>query len=195
MLRSRPELTWKYMAQIGRAAFAARFNRGHEVIAEMEARFERVWTLTQNVDGFHRQAGSKNVIDVHGDMHELYCTACSFREWVNEFDEASLPPRCPECETILRPDVVLFGETLPPEKVERLYREVARGFDLVFTVGTTSVFPYIAEPVWIAAQLGKPTVEINPGPSEVSDIVDVKLSMGAARALDAIWKRYQARDP
>ena len=192
-MRSRPELTWKYLAQIGRAAFAARFNRGHEVIAEIEASFERVWTLTQNVDGFHRQAGSKNVIDIHGDMHDLYCTACRFREIVDEFDEASLPPRCPECGTILRPDVVLFGETLPPEKVERLYHEVARGFDVVFSIGTTSVFPYIAQPVWIAAQSGQPTVEINPGPSEVSDLVDVKLAMGAARALDAIWRRYQAR--
>ena len=192
-MRSRPELTWKYLAQIGRAAFAARFNRAHEVIAEMEARFERVWTLTQNVDGFHRQAGSKNVIDIHGDMHDLYCTACSFRQRVDEFDEASLPPRCPECGTILRPDVVLFGELLPPEKVQRLYHEVGRGFDLIFTIGTTSVFPYIAEPVWIAARSGKPTVEINPGPSEVSDLVDVKLAMGAAQALDAIWRQYQAR--
>jgi NAD-dependent deacetylase len=192
-MRSRPELTWKYLAQIGRAAFAAKFNRGHEVIAEMEARFDRVCTLTQNVDGFHRQAGSKNVIDIHGDMHDLLCTACSFRERVNAFDEASLPPQCPECETILRPDVVLFGEMLPAEKVERLYHEVARGFDLVFTIGTTSVFPYIAQPVWIAARSGKPTVEINPGQSEVSELVDVKLPMGAAQALDAIWGRYRAR--
>jgi NAD-dependent deacetylase len=190
-MRTRPELTWKYLAQIGRAAFAARFNRGHEVIAEMEARFERVWTLTQNVDGFHRQAGSQNVIDIHGDMHDLYCTACGLRQTVDRFDEASLPPRCPECETILRPDVVLFGEMLPAEKVERLYQEVTRGFDVVFSIGTTSVFPYIAQPVLIAAQSGKPTVEINPGPSEVSDLVEVTLRMGAARALDAIWGRYQ----
>ena len=190
-LRTRPELTWKYLAEIGRAALGAKPNRGHEVIAEMEGHFERVWTLTQNVDGFHRQAGSNNVIDIHGDMHQLYCTACDFRRAVDQFTELSIPPRCPECEAILRPDVVLFGELLPPEKVELLYRELAAGFDLVFTIGTTSVFPYISEPVRIASQSGRPTVEINPGTSEVSDLVDVKLSLGAAAALDAIWQRYR----
>jgi NAD-dependent deacetylase len=157
----------------------------------MEAHFDRVWTLTQNVDGFHRQAGSKNVIDIHGDMHELCCTACGFRQTVSELTELSIPPRCPECEAILRPDVVLFGEMLPPEKVQRLYRELAAGFDLVFSVGTTSVFPYIAEPVLAASRAGVPTVEINPGISEVSHLADVRLAMGAAKALDAIWRRYQ----
>jgi len=191
MMQVRPELTWKYLAEIGRAALGARFNRGHEVIAEMEAHFDRVWTLTQNVDGFHRQAGSKNVIDVHGDMHELHCTACEFRRTVRGFTELSIPPRCPDCEAILRPDVVLFGEMLPTEKVERLYRELAVGFDVVFTVGTSSVFPYIAEPVLRASHLGVPTVEINPGSSDVSSLVDVKLAMGAAKALDVIWRRYQ----
>lgn len=191
MMQVRPELTWKYLAEIGRAAFGARFNRGHEVIAEMEAHFDRVWTLTQNVDGFHRQAGSKNVIDVHGDMHELYCTACGFRRTVSEFGDLPMPPRCPECEAIFRPDVVLFGEMLPAAKVERLYRELAAGFDVVFSVGTTSVFPYIAEPVLRASHVGVPTVEINPGESDVSNVVDVRLAMGAADALDAIWRRYQ----
>ena len=62
---------------------------------------------------------------------------------------------------------------------------------MVFTIGTTSVFPYIAEPVLMAARSGRPTVEINPGTSEVSHLVDVKLAMGAAEALDAIWRRYQ----
>ena len=124
-------------------------------------------------------------------MHELYCTACEFHQTVSEFTELSIPPRCPECEAILRPDVVLFGEILPTEKVERLYRELASGFDVVFSVGTSSVFPYIAEPVYRANRAGVPTVEINPGTSDVSDLVDVKLAMGAADALDAIWRRYQ----
>ena len=67
VMEQRPELTWKYLAQVERACRGARHNRAHEVIAEMEARFTRVWTLTQNVDGFHRAAGARNVIDIHGD--------------------------------------------------------------------------------------------------------------------------------
>ena len=161
------------------------------MIAEMERHFERVWTLTQNVDGFHRQAGSTNVIDIHGDMHDLYCTACGFRQSVHEFNELSLPPECPQCEGIVRPDVVLFGEMLPGEKVVRLHEELSTGFDIVFSVGTTSVFPYIAEPVLDARRRGVPTVEINPGTSEVSHLVDEKLALGAAAALDAIWRGYR----
>ena len=193
-LAARPELTWKYLAEIGRAVLGASFNRGHEVIAEMERHFRRVCVLTQNIDGYHRAAGSQNVIDIHGDMHTLYCTACPFRQSLAEFDKLAIPPRCPDCGAILRPDVVLFGETLPWEKLTRLYEELDAGFDVVFSVGTTSVFPYIAEPVALAGELGWATVEINPGVSQVSDMVDLRLPLGAADALNAIWRRYQQRE-
>ena len=63
-------------------------------------------------------------------------------------------------------------------------------FDIVFTVGTTSVFPYISQPVYYARQLGIPTIEINPGRSKVSDTVDYKISAGAAETLDALWNIY-----
>ena len=191
----RPELTWKYLAQIEQTCRDARPNRAHEVIAEMEAHFERLWTLTQNVDGFHRQAGARHIIDIHGDLHHLRCTQCSFWQAVENYAELSFPPRCPRCNAILRPDVVLFGEVLPKEKLHTLYREMYEGFDMVFSIGTTSVFPYIAEPVRWAAQQKRPTVEINPGTTCVSHLVDVRLPMRAAPALDMIWNRYRGHTP
>ena len=190
MLRARPELTWKYLGQIERAARGATFNRAHQVIAEIEGRFERVWTLTQNIDGFHRRAGARNVLEIHGDLHNLSCTACALRTTVDDFSQLAIPPRCPECQAILRPDVVLFGEMLPRETVGRLYEQLGAGFDAVFSIGTTSVFPYIAHPVELARRYGWASVEINPGESRVSHLVDVKLALGAAAALDAIWRRY-----
>jgi NAD-dependent deacetylase len=189
----RPELTWKYLSQVEAAARGATFNRAHAVIAEMENHFPRVWTLTQNVDGFHRTAGSTNVIDIHGDMHRLRCVQCDERQTVVDYGCLPFPPRCAKCEGWIRPEVVLFGELLPLDKLQILQEELQRGFDLVFSIGTTSVFPYIAEPVETAHRMRKPTVEINPGRSEISHLVDVKLSLGAARALDAIWQRYQQR--
>jgi NAD-dependent deacetylase len=93
----------------------------------------------------------------------------------------------------LRPDVVLFGESLPAHKLAQLEEESARGFDLIFTVGTTSAFAYVAEPVERASRAGVPTVEIKPGTSAVSDLVSVKLTMSAARALALIWDRYRER--
>ena len=190
MLRTRPQLTWKYLAEIGRAAMSATYNRGHEVIAEMEEHFEHVCVLTQNIDGFHRLAGSKNVIDIHGDMHTLYCTACDFRQSVSQFDNIQIPPHCPDCDALLRPQVVLFGESLEEHKIEKLYHELDAGFDFVFTIGTTSVFPYIAQPVHLARELGWTTVEINPAQSQVSPLVDHRLKMTAAAALDEIWRLY-----
>jgi NAD-dependent deacetylase len=194
MMRRRPDLTWKYLAQIAHACRHATFNRGHQVIAEMERHFDRVWTLTQNVDGFHRQAGSRNLIDIHGDLHELICTACADRQTLvaDRWLELTIPPRCARCGGLVRPDVVLFGEMLPLEKVARLSEELARGFDMVFSIGTTSVFPYIAEPVELARRAGQTTVEINPDKSEVSHLVDIKLPLEAAAALDLIWQRWHA---
>jgi NAD-dependent deacetylase len=87
---------------------------------------------------------------------------------------------------LVRPEVVLFGEMLPLDRTRVLQTELMRGFDAVFSIGTTSVFPYIAEPVLDARRRGGLTVEINPGTSEVSHLVDYRLRTGAAAAMDAV---------
>ena len=186
----RPELTWKYLLQIEQACRVAKPNRGHEVIAAIESRFDRVWVLTQNVDGFHRQAGSRNVIDIHGDLHHIRCMRCPYRQAVDDYSGFSIPPRCPGCRGVLQPDVVLFGEELPARQLVTYQAETRRGFDLVISVGTTSVFPYISAPVLAAYQLRDPSIEINPGETEVTRFVTVKVSHRAAPALDAIWSAY-----
>jgi NAD-dependent deacetylase len=189
MLRSEPEVTWKYLAQIARACQGATFNRGHRLIAQFEYALPRVWVLTQNVDGFHRAAGSTNVLDIHGDMHDLMCTNCSWGEWIDDFNELSIPPECPECGGLVRPQVVLFGELLPFDKVDRLHAELSEGFDVIFAIGTTALFPYISEPVFAASQSNTLTVEINPDLTELTDVVDVALPVSAAEALEAIWEQ------
>lgn len=191
MLRERPEVCWKYIHQIERACRGATWNRAHEVLALMEARYERTWVLTQNVDAFHRRAGSKNVIEIHGDVHRLTCTRCEFRDCVEDYAALSIPPRCPDCGAIVRPEVVLFGEMLPLDAVAALKRELDRGFDLVVSIGTTSVFPYIAAPVVLARRAGRDTVEINPGATGVSHVVTHRVQSRAAVALDAIWQRLE----
>lgn len=193
ILCDHPELTWKYLARMERACRGVQHNRAHEVIAEMERHFDRVWTLTQNVDGLHRAAGTRNLIEIHGDLHRLRCMRCLHRQTVADYSGLTFPPRCPKCPGLLRPDIVLFGEPLSLERLMMLCTELDNGFDLVFSIGTSSVFSYAAEPVQMAAQFGRPTIEINPGISEVSDLVDIKLSMRAAPALDAIWQACQLR--
>lgn len=189
-LERQPEVTWKYLAQIEKNLRNAKYNRGHEVIAEMERQFMRVWVLTQNIDGFHQAAGSKNVIDIHGNMHRLLCVRCGWRNNIKDFSEIEIPPSCPNCKAIARPDVVFFGEMLPEEKLTMLYQELKRGFDIYFSIGTTSVFPYIQQPIFYAKSAGCPTVEINPADTEISQVVDIKLDMRAAEALGLIWKNF-----
>jgi NAD-dependent deacetylase len=189
MMRRNPALTWKYIHQIEASARGASFNRAHAVLADAERQFERAWVLTQNVDGLHRKAGSTKVIDIHGDVHRVLCTACRYEETVEDYADLAPLPLCPDCRAPLRPDIVLFGELLPLSKVEILERELRRGFDLVFSIGTTSVFPYIARPVIEARMRRTPTIEINPGETVISEEVDVKLRMRAAEACEAIWAR------
>lgn len=191
MMARAPHIAWKYISQIERACRGAHYNDGHRVIAALEDCFEGVCVLTQNVDGFHRAAGSRNLIEIHGNIHDLYCMNCDYRRTVADYAMLTIPPPCPRCEGLLRPNVVLFGELLPEGAVFHLYEQLALGFDMVFSVGTTSTFPYIAEPVFEARRAGIPTVEINPSETVVSDFVDFKLAAGAAVCLTRLWERLQ----
>ena len=175
MLRERPEVTWHYLLELEKSGRGATPNRGHRVIAEMDEYFDAVWILTQNVDGLHQRAGSKHVLDVHGNLHHLECTRCGSRTVAHDYSHLDLPPRCQECSGIIRPCVVLFGEDLPYGKLARLWHEFRAGFDVIFTIGTSSLFDYIVEPVRMGRETGIPTVEINPESTAVSGEVDFKI--------------------
>ncbi len=188
--RSDPDLTWKYLGQIGKACDAAKFNRGHELLAIMEQHFKDFCVLTQNIDGFHRDAGSKNLIEIHGNLHHLYCEACNSQKQVDSFDSIPIPPQCEQCGSLMRPKVVLFDEMLGTDSVAHLGRQWKSGFDVVISIGTTSVFPYIAEPVLHCHQTGKLSIEINPTETQVSHQCTYRIPLPATIALQEIWDRY-----
>lgn len=183
-----PALTWKYIAQIEQACRGAGHNAAHAVLAQLEAHCAQVCVLTQNVDGFHAMAGSGDVIEMHGNLHQLQCTVCDHSEWAPDYSSlAAIPPCCVHCGALVRPRVVLFGEMLPTDAVTRYEDVLAEQFDVVMAIGTTAVFPYIASPVLKAAQRGATTVEINPGISELSSRVGYRIPLGAAQALTSLW--------
>lgn len=190
-IRRDPQAVWRHLGRVEQACRNATPNRGHAVIAAMEREIERVWVLTQNVDGFHQRAGSCNVIAIHGNLHKLRCCSCSYRTSVETFAGLDpLPPTCPSCGGMLRPDVVLFGEHLDQDNLDLYDREVNRAFDLVISIGTSSLFDYIMEPVIDAALFERVSVEINPEPTQISELVTLRLPLGAEEALVAIWERY-----
>ena len=185
MMQLRPEVCWKYIGQVEHACREAEPNRAHRVITELQRHLDVV-VLTQNVDGLHRSAGTRELIEMHGNVHELHCTRCEWERWVPDYADLELPPRCPRCGAGVRPRVVLFGEALPELAVTRLEREIERGFCVVLVVGTTAVFPYIAAPVLLAPRWGARTAEINPGRSMISDKVDLRIEARAAPTFDAL---------
>lgn len=192
MLRERPEITWKYLWEIADRCRGVSPGMSHRVIAGIAAAKPHAWVLTQNVDGLHAASGVENLIEIHGRAADLYCTACGGR-----FDGGKLlfsraceppaPPRCPRCGEILRPDVVLFGEQLPLGEMKKYDALMTAGIDLVLSVGTSSLFPYISMPVEIAHEAGVPSVEINTGRTGISDLVTERLEMECDEALVAIW--------
>ena len=184
-----PEITWKYLAQIEKACRGAKPNAAHLAIAELEHHIPYVLILTQNVDGLHHKAGSSQVVEIHGSLRNLFCTRCNFKKSADSWESMSLPPMCPACGGMLRTNVVLFDENLPTSAVDRLHEELELGFDIVITIGTSSTFHYIAQPVLQAAQAGIPTVEINPIKTNLSMHVDFHLAMGAVQAMLSIMAK------
>lgn len=201
--REDPKLCWKYIRELELACRGAEPNEGHRILAKWERdRFSRFWILTQNIDRFHVRAGSFNVIEIHGNVESLECTVCDWssssytNESIEEVGDTATwkTPTCDACGAIARPPVILFGEQLRREDIESYGREIESGppFDVVLSIGTTSVFPYIAAP-FLRGGLTTTTVEINPDTTEVSHAADYLLRMPAARALVDIDDRMVFR--
>lgn len=186
MLQRDPALCWKYLAELGKACLGARPNAGHAAIAELQRRKPGCWVLTQNIDGYHRQAGSppERLIEIHGQLAPLYCQSCGAEDpELAAHLQRPLPPRCAQCGGILRPPVVLFEEMLPEQAIDRLYEQVRKGFEVVLAVGTTASFPYIVEPLAQARRNGGFTAEINPATTDLSGWVDAHIMRGSLDVL------------
>ncbi|MBK8251277.1 MAG: NAD-dependent deacylase [Polyangiaceae bacterium] len=191
MMAEDPAVCWKYIHQIEKACRGAKPNLAHEIVAKFDGLVKRTWVVTQNVDGFHTRAGSTNVIEMHGNISRLKCTACSYQSRVDNYEGLGSVPICPKCGAVVRPDVVLFGEMLSDWAINTLRNELERGFDVVFSIGTTSAFPYISAPVVLAARRGATTVEINPQSTPISGLVSHCLRAKAGESLSAIWHALQ----
>ncbi|MES1927628.1 Sir2 family NAD-dependent protein deacetylase [Salinisphaera dokdonensis CL-ES53] len=161
-------------------------NPGHEAIAALE-RHLPVAIATQNVDGLHAAAGSRDIAELHGNIWIERCPNCAVETVlpVAEPDESAPLARCPQCDTLTRPGVVWFGEMLPMEALDRAQDELRR-CDCVLVVGTSNqVYPAAA--LVEQAVAGPATViEINPEPTAASSAVDIRIADRASVALPAI---------
>ncbi len=170
-LRRNPRVVWQWIQRLRVPLANARPNPGHYALADMEdalAGVAPVTIVTQNIDGLHQAAGSRRVVELHGNALRFYCTGCGRRyQWL-PLRLAELPPRC-GCGGCLRPDVVLFGEPLPRQTWLEAVGAASRA-KVVMVVGTSLQVEPAASLPEVAMRHGAMAVEVNLEPTVMSSV-------------------------
>jgi NAD-dependent deacetylase len=178
-----PKRVWDWYAWRRALVARAEPNAGHRALAVIERHAADFVLITQNVDGLHQRAGSRRIVEVHGNIARVKCS----REGVIVADwrQDEQVPRCPGCGSLLRPDVVWFEEALPPAALEAA-EDAARRCAVLLVVGTSAeVYPAAALPMYAKAS-GATVVEINPNATPLSDRADYVLRGPAGAILPAL---------
>lgn len=186
LLRSDPRMFWDWF--LFRRGFLSTVepNPGHRSIAQWEDRFESFLLVTQNVDGLHAKAGSRSMVELHGNIWRNRCQSCETIIGDLAVDPAAALPCC-SCGGLVRPDVVLFGEALPPSAWRRAC-EAAMTCDLFVTIGTSAVVYPAAELPMIARRRGAMLIEVNPEETELTAISDMSLRGKAGEILPELTR-------
>ena len=178
-----PEVVWEWYHWRRSLVFAAKPNAGHEALAKMEKYYPAFHIITQNVDGLHQRAGSKNVIELHGNIMRNKCIACSYVSEASPEERGVL--KCPECGELLRPDVVWFGELLPQDAIATA-QQVTTDAEVFFSIGTSSTVEPAASLPFLAKANSAFLVEINPEATPISDIVKERSPFAVEKFLPAL---------
>ncbi len=165
-----PKLIWDWYAWRREAVKGVRPNAGHSALVEIEKNISAFTLITQNVDGLHRFAGSRNVIELHGNILRVRCSDCRTltETWG---DDSEAVPRCETCNGLLRPDVIWFGEALPRAELESAV-SAAREAQVFFSIGTSGVVQPAAALAHAARNKGAVVVEINAEPTPLTQKTD-----------------------
>jgi NAD-dependent deacetylase len=176
-----PQLVWEwYVWRRDRIAPCAP-NPAHHALITLEQRIPDFTLITQNVDGLHRRAGSRNILHLHGTIWEVRCTGCG-RVEENRDPELAYPPLCPACGKLLRPNVVWFGEALDPAILAGA-EEALHKCEILLVVGTSAVVQPAASMALWAKRAGAYVVEINLEPTPLSRAVDASFQGKAGEIL------------
>ena len=215
--RADPRKVWSFYSMRLRVLVEAEPNAGHAALAALEREGRVSTVVTQNIDGLHQRAGSRDVVEVHGSIRRSTCLDCGASYGLDELlgmleggdlaapTEAApaLPvgpvasaeaPVCRRCGAIVKPDVVMFGEVLPEAAIDRAY-ELARSTGLLLVVGSTlEVWPVSMLPQETLAGGGQVAV-VNKGPTAIDDLAVVKIDGGAGETLAALFAGLSFKAP
>lgn len=181
-----PQLVWDWYEWRRGMVRAAQPNPAHVALAQLEARVKGLTLITQNVDGLHQRAGSRDVLELHGNILRSKC----FNEDMvaEDFDMAHVPPRCLRCGGNMRPDVVWFGEALPAGVLRKAI-EAAQACEVFLSIGTSALVYPAAELPHTARVAGAKVVEINRDPTPLSESTHYALHGKAGEILPLIMQR------
>ncbi len=181
--RRDPALVWRWYAERRAMIATAQPHEGHAALARWEPQFDAFVVLTQNIDGLHVAAGSKNVVELHGNIFRYKCFDRDHPAR-GPFPPDEAPPRC-TCGSFLRPDVVWFGESLDPRHLATADAALAR-CDVLLVVGTSGLVYPAAGFAEVAKENGARVIEINPERTPLSALADVFVAGGAKTILPAL---------
>jgi len=181
-----PKLIWDWYAWRREAIKAVRPNAGHYALVEIEKHVPQFTLITQNVDGLHRMAGSRNLLELHGNIQRVRCAECyTFADTWG--DDTESVPHCEVCGGLLRPDVVWFGESLPRDQLEGAI-VAARSCEVFFSIGTSGVVQPAASLAHAARNRGAVVVEINAEPTPLTEKADYFLQGKSGEILPELVK-------
>jgi NAD-dependent deacetylase len=192
--RRDPVLVWEWYNWRRERISKCMPNPAHDVMAAWSLRYPQFILVTQNVDGLHEKAGTRNVLRFHGSIWEVQCwqncPSSPDRWWNDQVPLSPLPPTCPYCKGWLRPGVVWFGDGIDPDVLRRA--DLAAECDLFLTVGTSSLVHPAAGLVFEARSQGAFTVEINPEATPSSSAVDLAIQGPSEEVLPEVERFLQA---
>jgi NAD-dependent deacetylase len=179
-----PKIVWEFYKYRQELICNCNPNLGHISIANFQnIKKESSYVLTQNIDGLHEKAGSKNIVELHGNIFKAECTKCKSIDKINQKLKELLPPLCKTCKNILKPGVILFGEPLNWEVWEKA-EQISNNCDVMFIVGTSlNVGPVNQLPLY-AKRNGSILIEVNPEPATIfTELMDYSIQGSATEVL------------
>jgi NAD-dependent deacetylase len=178
-----PEKVLKFHELRRKSVLECQPHAGHHVISRLQSQYSHISIVTQNIDGMHQRAGSKNVIELHGSLWRVRCTTHGTREDIGETFKTL---KCEKCGEWLRPDIVWFGDMLDQDVIAKAATEIET-CDLFISIGTSGVVYPAAGFPGIAKRNGALCIEINPEPNAMSNIYDRAIREPAGKALQELF--------
>jgi len=176
-----PKLVWEFYNWRRKLISKVIYNPAHKALVALEDKIPQFVLITQNIDDLHRKAGSKNIIELHGNIWWIRCSRCSFKAEDRRLP-IPFPSFCAECGGMLRPNVVWFGEFLDMNVLNNAVKEVETA-ETLLVIGTSAVVQPVASLIGIAKKNGAFLIEINLEPTEATSISDISIRGRAGEIL------------